>query len=105
MRSSNAIKLASVLGVTADWLFDDKKGWPPGELAPNQAPPVAIVPWPPHGITWIEVQQAINEYVARRYEAAMEQQQGELEGSGSDVVSGEVTETAATAEKLNKGGK
>lgn len=31
--ASNAVRIASVLGVSADWLFDDSKDWPPPEAS------------------------------------------------------------------------
>lgn len=59
-----AMAIARALGVRVEWLFDEDQGWPPPPAI--EAPPIAIVPWPPHGITWAEVKLAIAEYAAVR---------------------------------------
>lgn len=61
------ISLAGVLRVPVEWLFDDRKGWPPPP-AWQSAPPIPIYPWPPDGITWYEVQRAIWEYLMSIHE-------------------------------------
>jgi hypothetical protein len=62
-----AIAIARALDVPVDWLFDDAMDWPPPP-ADNAAPPIAIQPWPPLGITWPEVKLAIARYIAERTE-------------------------------------
>ena len=32
-----AIRVAKALGVSAEWLFDDRQAWPEGDLPPGQA--------------------------------------------------------------------
>lgn len=69
-RVHTALAIARGLGVSVEWLFDDAADWPPPDALEAQRPPLPIAPWPPHGITWPEVQRAISEYVMRRADDA-----------------------------------
>lgn len=64
MSVDKAIKVAGALKVPVEWLFAPDRDWPPPPRI--AAPPVAIYPWPPHGITWPEVRYAIAAYAAER---------------------------------------
>ena len=70
-RVNTALAIARGLGVSVEWLFDDAADWPPPDALEVQRPPLPIAPWPPHGITWPEVQRAISEYVMRRLDDGM----------------------------------
>jgi len=64
------IRLAKMLGVPVEWLFDDDQGWPPPPPW-QKGPPFPIYPWPPHGISWAEVQYAIWEFLVLIHRNAM----------------------------------
>jgi|GEM_PF-4459719 len=64
MSVEKALLVARALDVPVEWLFDSEKGWPPPPAL--DVPPIAIIPWPPQGITWPEVRLAIAEFMARK---------------------------------------
>lgn len=94
----SGLAVARALGVPAEWLYDDARDWPPP--AAVEAPPIAIVPWPPHGITWGEVKLAIAGYMLRRAmrdlsdggaDAADLERQADLAGRLGEYAAGEAT--------------
>lgn len=98
-----AIKIARAFGVPTDWLFDDSKDFPPPRM---EMPPVSIMPWPPHGISWQEVADAINNYVAERTRRGLKRLEAESRAKGKDVtfLCGQDLETSwAKADKLGGG--